>query len=237
MNVFSFCLYNPYNPYYYEGLIENLDIIRKHFPSWGVFVYIGNDVPPEFIERLSALPNVFLRMTGETGSINMIHRFFAIDEPDVECMFVRDADSRVFWKDRWAIRDFLDRPEFIAHAIRDNEEHRIPLLGGLWALRKSSGLSMRSLYASYDSSKARPVNGLDQTFLNAAVYPLVKERLLVHHGKGYLNPSEKVIKFPFKHSTSLFCGQGIVTLGSKQPDVLPPLSAFNVPQAIVRMKN
>jgi hypothetical protein len=107
---FSFCIYNGYNPLYYVGLLENIELIQKHFPEAFIYIYIGNDVPDWYVIELRVRKNVILRFTGETGPRNMIHRFFAIDEPEVDIMLVRDADSRVHWKDRWAIREFLNTP-------------------------------------------------------------------------------------------------------------------------------
>jgi len=85
-------------------MIENLELIREHFPSWKTFVYIGNDVPIHIIERIQQFENTVIKYTNDTGANNMIHRFYAIDEPDVQRMVVRDADSRVHERDRWAIR-------------------------------------------------------------------------------------------------------------------------------------
>jgi hypothetical protein len=95
MNVFSFCLYGPYNARYYPGMIENIQLIHKHFPGWFVFVYVGSDVTIEMVAKLQSAPYVVVKQTGKTGIENMIERFYAIDEPDVETMFVRDADSRI----------------------------------------------------------------------------------------------------------------------------------------------
>jgi hypothetical protein len=90
VQVFSFCLYNPPNPLYYIGLFENVAMIQKYFPTFLVYIYIGNDVPSDTCDELRKYPNVRLHFTGETGATNMIHRFFAIDDPDVDVMIVVD---------------------------------------------------------------------------------------------------------------------------------------------------
>lgn len=208
MYAFSFCLYNPHNPFYYDGLLENISIIKQHFPGWGIYVYIGNDVPSWFLEKLAAA-GCRIRMTQETGHKTMIHRFFAIDEPDVDAMFVRDADSRVHWKDRWAIRKFLESP-YIAHTIRDHPEHIARMMGGLWALKKSPRIpSIRALYEEYKAT-GNDVSrvGNDQVFLGKHVYPLVKSSLLVHYSHmSVLYPFEHAVQFPFEWSDSLYCGK------------------------------
>ena len=207
MNVFSFCLYGPYNSRYYPGMIENIHLIHKHFPGWFVFVYTGSDVTPEMMAKLRDAPYVVVKPTGKTGIENMIDRFTAIDEPDVDVMFVRDADSRVHWRDRWAIMDFMNSPQFTAHTIRDNKEHSASLMGGLWALRKSAGINIRKEYEAYKLNPEDRGIALDQNFLSCRIYPKVWDNLLVHIGKGPKGYRETVRDFPTPWNESLFCGQ------------------------------
>lgn len=210
VSVFSFCLYGPYNVRYYPGMIENIEVIRNEFPDWKVYVYIAPDVTLDMKHTLSSYPNVLLRETGVLGPINMIHRFFAIDEDDVDVMFVRDADSRVFWKDRWAIQDFIGRPTFVAHAIRDNRMHTSRMMGGLWGIRKSAGLSIAQEYATF-----RGVDygfGHDQSFLCDVIYPKVKDRLLVHYSNQRKFDDEHAIEFPFEWSVKAFCGMVVMDM-------------------------
>jgi hypothetical protein len=211
-------------------------MIQTHFPGWGVFVYIGNDVPGDFIEKLQQIPNVYLRYTNAIGEVNMVHRFYAIDEPGVALMMVRDADSRIHWKDRWAIHNFLPRTDFIAHLIRDHEQHYIPLLGGLWGLRKVTGFpTIQSLFHSFDpTTYTKQYKGLDQKFLAAKVYPLIQERLFVHYSHTLIKRNEQGLAFPFQWSPSLFCGRGEV-VNTEQRDVPPPQMRWTLPHVPMRL--
>jgi hypothetical protein len=208
VNVFSFCLYGPENPRYYPGLLENIDLVDKYFAGWKVYVYLGSDVEKTMIETLEKRPNVIVRFTGAVGAINMIHRFYAIDEPGVDLMLVRDADSRIHWKDRWAIREFVLNPKYIAHTIRDNIEHTADMMGGLWGLRKSSGIHMKSTYANYveDTKKGHRV-GHDQNFLADVIYPQVVSRMLVHYSNGRRKIGENAVEFPFEWTNDIYCGR------------------------------
>lgn len=207
INVFSFCLYGPRNPRYYTGMIQNIQIIQHHFPSWKVYIYIAPDLEPNFVEELKTYSNVVLIETHEVGAINMIHRFYAIDDPNVEVMMVRDADSRVHWKDRWAIREFL-KSSYVAHTIRDNVMHTAPMMGGLWGLRKSSGLNIHELYKNYkeDTSQGHRL-AHDQNFLLDVIYPLVIPRLLVHYSNGRKKADENAVEFPFEWANETYCGR------------------------------
>lgn len=206
MNVFSFCLYNPYNEFYYEGLLENVRIIHEHFPGWGIFVYIGNDVPDWFVDVLVG-KGITIRKTDETGSINMLYRFLAIEEPGVDLMIVRDADSRVHWKDRWAIREFVNS-SYGAHAIRDNPVHVIPMMGGLWGLRRSAAVPVLCCFQHYKDNQVIVSDvGKDQTFLNLYVWPRVRQNLLVHTSIAYNTGYDTIVPFPFKWTNDIYCGR------------------------------
>jgi hypothetical protein len=208
VNVFSFCLYGREKRLYYEGLMENIELVRQYFPDWKVYVYCGSDVTPRMIARLKACSNVVLRWTDIEGPVNMIHRFFAIDEPDVEVMFSRDADSRIHWKDRWAIRDFLDSP-YLVHTIRDNVVHNAPMMGGLWGMKKAAGIPMREAYEAYiKNNPADQGYGKDQNFLMDAIYIRVVDMLLAHYSHDNCRYAREALKkFPFEWINDVYCGR------------------------------
>ena len=235
VNAFSFCLYGPENPIYYAGLIENIHLAAKYFPGWKVYVYYAPDVTNSMVIGLGNFPNVVLRATGELGPINMIHRFYAIDEPEIDLMMVRDADSRIHWKDRWAIREFEKQPQFIAHTIRDNIEHTADMMGGLWGLRKSAGLNMHNEYASYkENTEKGHRNGHDQNFLSDVVYPQVASRILVHYSNGRRKIGEAAVEFPFEWSNDVYCGR---VQAVEYKDLPQPPTRFSLPQAVVRIRD
>lgn len=208
VNVFSFCLYGPENPRYYPGMLENVYLVGRYFPDWKVYIYYAPDVAESMINHLAACSNVVLRATGVTGAINMIHRFYAIDEEGVDLMMVRDADSRIHWKDRWAIREFATQPRFVAHTIRDNIEHTADMMGGLWGIRKSSGLNLHAEYAAYKEDAERGHrNGHDQNFLSDVIYPKVVDRMLVHYSNNRRKIGEYAVEFPFEWSNDNYCGR------------------------------
>lgn len=239
VNVFSFCLYGPPNPRYYDGLLGNIDLITKDFPNWKIFVYLGSDVAQDFIDVLKSFPNVVLRETGTTGHKNSIYRCFAIDEPGVELMMVRDADSRVHWKDRWAIRDFL-ASEYGAHVIRDHIEHTVQIPAGLWGVRKRVlNESIQELFNTWtprfagSGDSTDPYGfGIDQNFLKLVVYPKIKSDLLVHYSKGRLMVGETGKPFPFEWTNNVYCGR--IELRYIETPERPKLG-FNLPMTYTRI--
>ena len=206
VNVFSFCLYGPENPLYYTGMMENIYIIGIHFPQWKVYIYVGSDVPESFVAHMAANTNVVIKRTGLTGAKNMIERFYAIDEPEVDIMMVRDADSRIHWRDRWCIHDFL-KSNYVAHTIRDNGEHTAKIMGGLWGRRKAAGVDMRKEYEGYrEDPKLGWRHAHDQNFLGDVIYDKVVDRMLVHYSNGRIKIGEHAVEIPFEWSNEQFCG-------------------------------
>jgi protein O-GlcNAc transferase len=240
VNVFSFTLFNGYTDKYYKGLLENLDLIKTHFPSWFAYVYIGNNVSEDFVEKLRGIQFVRVRMTGKVGFINTVDRFYAIDEPDVELMMVRDTDSRIHWKDRWAIRDFLARRVYGAHVIRDHEQHGMYMLAGLWGIRKEvlikQQLSMKRLFDEWtpvignSGDQSDPLGfGVDQNFLACEIYKRIVTTLLVHNGanRSYIYSNyEKSVKFPFVWTNDIYCGRVELETFNDSKDPVDPRDAF-----------
>jgi len=187
-------------------MIQNIQLINKHFPEWFIYVYVGSDVTQDMIDTLQSAHQVIVRFTGITGIINMIHRFFPIDEPDVDIMLVRDADSRVHSRDRWAIGRFLDSP-YVAHTIRDHKEHKCRIMGGLWGIRKSAGVNIHEQYKLYEAKPEWRGMAWDQDFLSSRIFPLVAPRLLAHLGLGPGFPPEKNESFPIPWTEDVYCGK------------------------------
>ena len=208
VKVFSFCLYGPPNPRYYPlPMLENIWLIGTYYPEWKVYLYVAPDVEKGFLDQVVMFSNVVLIKTGKLGEINMIERFFAIDDPDVEIMFVRDADSHVHWKDRWAINDFLSKQEFVLHSIRDNPEHKSYILGGMWGIRKSANIVIRDQYNLYVNNPIDKGIGRDQSFLSTYVYPYVWSKALIHYSNKLGLIGETAVQFPFEWTNEVYCGR------------------------------
>lgn len=207
VNAFSFCLYGPRNLRYYSPLLENIRIASQYFPNWKVYIYVAPDVDAEYVKVLQSYSNVVLRSTGVTGAINMIYRFMAIDEPEVDIMMVRDADSLMHWRDRWAIGRFVSQPKYVAHTIRDNIQHTAHIMGGLWGIRKSAGLTIADEYLAYKNDPKDLGVAHDQNFLGSQIYPKVVDRMLVHYSNGRIRLGETGEEFPFAWSNDVYCGR------------------------------
>lgn len=205
MKVFSFCLYGE-KPKYITGMHENIKIISGIFPDWKIIIYYEEETTD--IKPFEKYPNVILRKGEYKGNQMMLDRFKPIDDPEVEIMLVRDADSRINERDEWCIREFIRSPKLF-HIIRDHPYHTSLIMGGLWGIKKGlfpRFLKMDKMIKMYAFEHPN-IEGFDQHFLSEIIYPKVVNYELVH-GCLKMHVSEKVTSIPIT-SEHMFCGQAI----------------------------
>jgi hypothetical protein len=210
MKVISFCIYGS-NDKYCKGLNENLKLIQLNLSDYDVFIYIGNNVPLLWIDLYKSYSFVHLFYTNRIGHDNMINRFFAIDNNNVDIAIIRDADSRLHSRDIWCIKNF-ETSNFLFHTIRDHPEHRALILGGLWGVKKELNLHIEKLYNKYNINNIE-INKIqhDQYFLRDIIYPLVKNNIIIYvfNEKMKMRENENIIKIPFNVIDHDFCGLSI----------------------------
>lgn len=184
VNCFSFCLYGD-KPKYTIGMCRNVQIINEFYPDWRIYIALGEGVPEDIVNVLGGQRNVVLRKTGKEGGINMHLRFFFFDEPDVEVMVVRDADSRIHARDRWCINRWL-QGDWLTMITRDHINHNNNILGGLWGIRKGcfqEGITMKYLYKNLIkiimSQEYTFEYGDDQITLSDGIYPLLVKKAII----------------------------------------------------------
>jgi protein O-GlcNAc transferase len=208
---FSFCIYGD-SPKYCQGLVENLEIINEHYPSYYIYIYIYENVPQEYIEKYKTFKNTILKTSAR--SHNMFERFFLLeDEPDIDIMIVRDTDSRVHKRDRYCIDHFISS-RFLCHTIRDHGYHHAHIMGGLWGLKRNNIIKVDKLYWEYektqnvlDCAKYR----YDMNFLASQVYPKLVHSFVVYtfHPDLRMSDTETLSIIPFEVKERDFCGQVI----------------------------
>jgi hypothetical protein len=207
MNVFSFCIYGQ-KAYYYEGLLANVKLIKEQYPTWPVYIYVGKDARLDLLDDVNkAYNNIRWRETHEEGSVNMLYRFLAIDEPDVAVMHVRDADSRIHARDQWAISAFTALPHQ-AYTIRDHPQHNVRMMGGLWGCRRLT-FRMADLVDMFRRDLHLITNeyGYDQQFLANHVYPRVAWSFVAFGDYHRSSMQETCIGFDKNLPIHPFCGQ------------------------------
>ena len=213
MKVFSYCLYGN-DLKYLLGMCVNIEIIRNTFPDWLVFIYY-RDLPAAFFAKISKYSNVRMFNAKYEGANIMFDRFTAIDDPAVSIMFVRDADSRIHERDRWAINEFI-KSGLGAHIIRDHPHHKFHMLGGLWGLKQGVlKFKIQDSFAKYEIANKQPQWGRDQEYLKDIIYPVIKGNVLIH---GSIKAEEKEVLTTIQDNPKdgNFCGQVVFFDGTAE---------------------
>lgn len=203
MNIISFSLWGN-NTKYTIGAINNVKIARDLFPEWTCRFYIGSDVPDYITKELRQLGAECVMQTSadSTGWNGMFWRFKAADSYDT--VLSRDTDSRLSQREKAAVDEWLNSDKDF-HIIRDHPYHATQILGGLWGVRNGllKGVIGKAI-TNYDKKDFDNKYQVDQNFLKDIIYPLVKDKAMVH--------DEFFEKKPFpakaeKRTRSYFVGQ------------------------------
>jgi len=208
---FSYCLYGKFNPKYYLGLINNVKFIQNRFPRALIFLWFGSDVEELHLKDIE-LSNVKIVRLDISGHELMTHRFLAIDEPGIDIMFSRDCDSMISEREIQCIREFISSP-FLLHTIRDHKGHHVPIMGGLFGIKKKllqiHNIKIENIIKNIKSLNRINFNSYnsDQNVLAFQFYNNYKHLLLVHSTKNIFGDKNFIkIEPPTDNN---FCGQVI----------------------------
>ncbi|KAJ1449294.1 hypothetical protein M885DRAFT_536249 [Pelagophyceae sp. CCMP2097] len=175
--VVAYGLYGS-NPKYTTGAIRNAELVKTMFPGWVARFYCKGDVPKAVILELEKNGAEIVHMDASNkGKIGgMFWRFLVADDPTVDRYIVRDSDSRLNARERFAVEEWIDSGKQI-HTIRDHPNHDRPLNGGLWGGVKGAVPGMIEMVKHFQNKESY---GGDLQFLNNVIWPLVKHNQLGH---------------------------------------------------------
>lgn len=193
--VFSFSLFGSENKYC-KGLLKNIAIIEKEFPDWKVWVYCGDGIPEDILLQLSEYPFVKLIPTMVCGMENKFHRFFSIDDPEVEISIIRDADSRIYERDKECINEFIKSNQ-LAQIIRDHPNHNHPIMAGMWGIKRGLlDVKISDLFTKWVVSYSTLSFWDDTHFLSHEIYPRIMYNSIIFDEFNRFEPMH--IKYSFK---------------------------------------
>jgi hypothetical protein len=212
MHIFSFCIYGS-APKYCKGLLKNLEYITTAFPTFETWIAMGDDVPDVYRTAYQSFSRVRLIPFDCHDGRLMSYRFFFIDEPEVECMLVRDADSRITPRDEWCIHRFLNRSSANSPSlftIRDHRYHGREMMGGQWGIFKIPDFHCRTEYARFQTEFASlAAYDSDQQFLRRHLYTPYKH-LFVAYTSMHRFPDEHAEPIAIERTSPYdFCGNVI----------------------------
>lgn len=179
--VISFTIFGGLKKYCL-GLLKNIELAQEHLPDYKVWIYAGNDVPEGYIKQYKSFSNVKYIPVDNNGLELTCSRFYAIDDPSVDIIICRDADSRITERDRYLIREFENSDKEF-HIIREHFWHKRRIMACGWGAKRGCiKKNLENLYHTWirDKKSLIGVYGTDELFLEQCVYPLIKDQALIH---------------------------------------------------------
>lgn len=175
-NVIAYSLWGN-NPKYTDGVIENLKLALTIYPEWNVILYVDDTVSVPFLKEVHQNYKIDIRQVlDKRGPLYGAYwRFLVNDDPCVEKYIIRDLDSRLNWRERAAVDEWMST-ENQYHIMRDHPHHRFEIQAGMWG-GTANLFNMTSLINSWKDYSSYCC---DQYFLRQMVYPLVKNNCVVH---------------------------------------------------------
>jgi hypothetical protein len=202
--VFSYCVYGSQKKYCL-GMVKNLEQIQRFFPGYKVVIYLGNDVPQEYIDQYKTFNNVTLFQQDFTGLLITMYRYLVIDN-NYDVVFVRDADSRFGDRDIWCINNFL-RSEYKISTIRDHKYHMRSLMAGQTGIKKLANFSIQDKLKEF-INKSPNINYYqnDQDFIEQYIFNVYKDEIIAY-SEFYRMGEKTTMQIPLpRKSDEDFCG-------------------------------
>jgi len=174
--VVSYGLYGS-NPKYIDGAVRNSELVKLYFPGWVCRFYVDGTVPQHKIAELTANGAEIVPINNIKGGIaGMFWRFMVADDNTVDRWIVRDSDSRLNPRERFAVEEWIQSGKAV-HTIRDHPNHERPLNGGLWGGTKGAVKGMTNLVKQFSNKQSY---GGDLQFLGSKIWPQIKDNQIGH---------------------------------------------------------
>lgn len=174
---------------YCESAILNAQEVWRIYPGWHCRFFVDDSVPADVKRRLLNAGACLIEVDAEIRHWpGTMWRFAACDDPALDRILFRDADSVISEREAGAVGEWLQSGEPF-HIMRDAGAHTELILAGLWACSRGSLPPVRALVAEYLSKDAPSGRFTDQRFLTQSVWPLARNRVLQHDSLfGFRNP-------------------------------------------------
>jgi len=176
---FSFSLYGD-NRKYSDPLFTNIEVIKSNFNIFEIYIYFDNSVPSSVVNELKKRGANLLQMKANynTAAEKMSWRYNPILNNINDCCIIRDADSIITDREIELIKEWLNT-SYNFHIIRDHPLHNMPIMGGLFAVKKGLFDNFKKIYdTKFTKYISLDYNG-DQLFLAHEIYPLVVNESLI----------------------------------------------------------
>jgi hypothetical protein len=180
-NVITFCVYGTH-PMYSVGALKNAQLALKLYPDWICRFYVFKECE-HLIPEIKKFPNTEVVFCNKKGShYSMLYRFLPFGEKDVNYFMSRDTDSRLSYREKEAVDEWLSSGKSF-HIMKDHPVyHRTPeypLLGGMFGAKGGIVFDIQQRILNYISSNM-DMHGMDQYFLQSIYNDFAKNDNLTH---------------------------------------------------------
>lgn len=173
----SFSLWGA-NAIYNYGAIINCRLARKHLPGWICRFYVGPGVPQTVKQFLFNEEAEIVEASMHPETPLQCLRFLPLADDRIARVIFRDCDSRLGSEEAELVGDWLESG-YPYHVIRAHVLHNELILAGLWG-GCGGAIEIEKLIAEYFSFAKTNKYGHDQKMLGSKVWPLIRNRCLVH---------------------------------------------------------
>jgi tetratricopeptide (TPR) repeat protein len=177
-NVISFSLWGA-APFYAYGAMINLVLARTVYPGWHCRFYVAADVPEPCVAFLRGNGADVRNIEDEYPGVGLFQRFLVMNDPTVGRFLVRDCDARLSAPEADLVQQWIDST-CPFHVVRDHVLHNELMIGCMWAGRTDCGIDIVELMRRYFTHGPTAKYGHDQRMLGLMLWPLIRNRSLVH---------------------------------------------------------
>ena len=178
------------------GALANAIYAAEVYPDWICRFYATKSLDKESVKRLGEMAHVEVVPidTHPTDYKNTLYRFLPAGEPDVNVMISRDVESRISYREKYAVDEWLESDRMF-HVMHDHPNFAGYVLPGCWGVKNKTLVGIGSLIRYYLQSVVnRPWEGIaaldegsiiyrkgvDRNFLETVVYPMIDVTCMRH---------------------------------------------------------
>ena len=178
-NYVSFSIYGDIEKYF--NILEyNIDILKRN--NFKIVLYCEEIN----ILYLKTIFKDILIINGFINGVNnkMLWRLNPIFSDFTDTFFSRDADSKITDREITLMNNFIDS-NYNFHIIRDHVLHYMPIMGGLFGIKKDIYNILTSNSLPNKIKKVKNKYNYDQLYLSDYIYPIVISNTLIHTSSYY----------------------------------------------------
>jgi hypothetical protein len=173
--IISYSLYGTNKRYTINALV-NLELCKKFYPDWKVYLHYDVSVPSVIIKELQKFDNCILIEKTGIHHGRMWWRLLGYDYGDI--FISRDIDSHVTEREVDAVEEWLNSSKHL-HIMRDHSGHNKKIQGGMFGIKKSERLlSMKDIIGN--RIYLHQNYGDDEEFLSTTIYSMFLGDMMVH---------------------------------------------------------